>query len=56
MYKIVIEYTLWNLESAVNELLKEGYLPIGNLVVEPYEDGTTYRYIQPMCKIEVTLQ
>lgn len=56
MYKIVIEYNIWNLESAVNEALKDGYIPIGNLVIEPYGDDTSYRYIQPMCKIEVTLQ
>lgn len=56
MYKIVIEYTLEKLQLEVNDLLKEGYLPVGNLVLEPYSDGTTHRYIQPMCKIGITLQ
>ena len=56
MYKIVAEYTLENLALEISKLINDRYVPVGNLVLEPHSDGSTRRYIQPMCKIEVTLQ
>ena len=50
MYKIVSAYNLEKFELEVNRSLKEGYVLIGTLIIE---EG---KYIQPMCKIEVTLQ
>ena len=52
MYKIVAAYSLERLQVEVNRFLKEGYVPIGTLVIENCYGG---RYIQPMYKIEVTL-
>lgn len=46
-YKIVLGATIDDLEKNVNELMAEGYLPCGNLII-----NKDY-FIQPMIKTNI---
>ena len=47
-YTIVVYENLKTLEDSVNDLMQDGWLPHGSLVVSPYS-----RYIQPMTRMDV---
>ena len=52
-YKIVEEVNLERLVRAINELVREGWEPHGNLVILPrHDDEISDALFQPMVKIE----
>lgn len=47
-YRIAKGYTVNELEHVVKDLLREGWAPLGSLVVEP---KFAYSFLQPMIRL-----
>lgn len=47
-YRVVVRINIRSLEEDVNDLINQGWMPHGNLVVDATEHSV--RYLQPMIK------